>query len=94
MKKDPYQVIKTVSITEKSNSLMEHNQYTFVVHKRANKLEIKNAVQLLFDRKVKAVNVINRKGKTKRTRFGTGNKPDWRKAIVTLKDGEEGIDLF
>ena len=92
--KNHYQVIKTVSVTEKSNALMEHNQYTFKVDPRATKSDIKEAVEHVFERKIKAVNVMNRLGKTKRTRFGLGKKPDWKRAIVTLKDGEEGIDLF
>lgn len=91
---DPYRIVRTVSVTEKSNALMEYNQYTFVVDKRARKNEIKVAVEKLFDRKVKSVNVINQTGKKKRTRYGVGKKPDWKKAIVTLKDGQEAIELF
>ena len=92
--KDPYSVIKNVSITEKTNSLMENNQYTFIVNKKAKKNDIKLAVQILFERKVKCVNTMNRIGKTKRNKFGVGKKPDIKKAVVTLKDGEEPIDLF
>ena len=92
--RDPYTVVKTVSITEKTNSLMENNQYVFIVNKKANKKEIKQAVQFLFERKVKSVNILNRIGKTKRNRFGVGKKADLKRAIVTLKDGEEAIELF
>ena len=92
--KDPYNVVKTVSITEKTNSLMEHNQYTFIVDKKAKKGEIKNAIQMLFERKVKCVNILNRKGKTKRNKFGVGKRADTKRAIITLKDGEEAINLF
>ena len=92
--KDPYNVIKTVSITEKTNSLMENNQYTFIVHKKANKKDVKNAVKFLFERGVKSVNLLNRIGKTKRNRFGVGKRPDVKRAIVTLKDGEPAIELF
>ena len=89
-----YEVIKTVSVTEKSKNLTTLKQYTFVVHPKASKQQIKRAVQELFDRKVKSVNVMNRLGKTRRTRFGTGKKPNWRKAIVTLQDGQEPLELF
>ncbi len=89
-----YKIIKTVSVTEKSNSLIEDNQYTFIVDRRADKKDIKKAVQEVFDRKVKTVNVMNRRGKTKRNKFGTGKKADYKKAVVTLMDGESAIDLF
>ena len=89
-----YKIIKTVSVTEKSNSLIEDNQYTFIVDRRADKKDIKKAVQVVFDRKVKTVNVMNRRGKTKRNKFGLGKKADYKKAVVTLMDGESAIDLF
>lgn len=91
---NPYQIIKTVSLTEKSQQLVEDNKYTFLVHPRASKQEVKEAVEFLFDRKVKAVNVMNRQGKKKRNRLGVGKRADYRKAIVTLADGEQGIDLY
>ena len=62
---NPYQIIKTIALTEKSHSLLEHNQYSFIVDPAANKMDIKRAVEYLFERKVKAVNVMNRRGKTK-----------------------------
>lgn len=89
-----YKIIKTVSVTEKSNSLIEDNQYTFIVDRRADKKDIKKAVQEVFDRKVKTVNVMNRQGKTKRNKYGLGKKADYKKAVVTLMDGESAIDLF
>jgi large subunit ribosomal protein L23 len=88
MKKDPYTIIKTVSMTEKSNILTEQKQYTFIVHPEAKKPDIKRAVESLFEQKVKSVNVINGLGKTKRTKYGYGKKADWKKAIVTIKQGE------
>lgn len=96
---DPYQVIKRVRVTEKSQRLSgqqeEHRQYTFVVHPQATKPQIRNAVQVLFDRQVAAVNVVNILGKrARRTRFGTGYRSDWKKAIVTLKAGQEPLQLF
>lgn len=91
---DPYQIIKTVAITEKSAADSGKLKYTFVVHSRANKHDVKRAVEQVFERQVAAVNVMNCKGKSRRTRFGVGRKPDWKKAIVTLKDDQESIDLF
>ncbi len=91
---DIYKIIKTVSVTEKSNLLMEDNKYTFSVDNNAKKHDIKRAVQELFERKVKNVNVMNYAGKTKRNKFGLGKKADWKKAVITLEDGEEAIDLF
>jgi large subunit ribosomal protein L23 len=89
-----YQVIKTVSITEKSNDLLTENKYTFIIHPEADKVAVKEAVEAVFDRKVSKVNVMNRKGKKRRNRFGIGRRPNWKKAIVTLRDGEEPIELF
>ena len=57
--------------------------------KDAKKLEIKKAVEILFETKVNSVRVINMKGKTKRTKIGVGKKSDWKKAYITLADGEE-----
>jgi large subunit ribosomal protein L23 len=91
---NPYQIIQNVSVTEKSHTLVENNQYAFIVHPKATKKDIKRAVETIFERKVSAVNVMNRKGKTRRNRFGLGRRADWRKAIVTLKKGEEAIELF
>jgi large subunit ribosomal protein L23 len=91
---NPYKVIKTVAVTEKGTSLMEHDQYLFIVDRAATKPQIRAAVETLFERKVKAVNIINRKGKSRRTRFGVGKRPDIKRAIVTLRDGEEAIDLY
>ena len=92
--KDIYSIIKTVSITEKSNALMENNQYTFIVHKKSTKYDVKLAIQKVFERKVKSVNILNRQGKTKRSKFGLGKRADQKRAIVTLKDGEQAIDMF
>lgn len=92
--KDIYHVIKTPSITEKGNLLSKNNQYVFIVHARANKIEIKAAVEYLFQRKVQSVNIVNRRGKTKRTRFGVGQRPDSKRAIVSLRKGEAAIEHF
>lgn len=88
---EAYHVIKTIAMTEKSNELSSAMKYTFIVDPRADKLQIKRAVETLFSRKVASVNVMYRLGKSRRTRYGAGKRPDLKKAIVTLKAGEEPI---
>ena len=90
------QIIKDVHLTEKTQILGdEEAQYTFVVNPKADKKQIKRAVEELFERQVKSVNVMNVRGKRARmTRFGVGRKANWKKAIVTLADGQEPIELF
>jgi len=83
-----YDVIRTPVITEKSTFVSENNQVIFNVARDANKTEIKAAVEALFGVKVKAVNTLNRKGKTKRFRGIAGKQQDVKKAIVTLVDGQ------
>lgn len=91
---DPYKTIQTILVTEKGTEMADGlHQYTFKVNKDANKLEIRAAVESLFDVKVKAVNVMNRLGKMKRMRSaGYGRRPDWKKAVVTLAEGQ--IDIL
>ncbi len=79
-------------VSEKSYGLLDEGKYTFVVDPRANKTEIKIAVEQIFSVKVASVNTINRKGKTRRTRFGLGKRKDTKRAIVTLREGT--IDIF
>jgi len=92
--KDQYSIIKTIRLSEKATRLgEENNEYVFVVDPKANKLEIKNAVQRLFGKTVIGVRTANYAGKKKRERradFGRTNH--WKKAIVRLKAGER-IDL-
>ena len=76
-------LIKPV-VSEKSYALLDENKYTFIVHPDANKEQIRDAVELLFEVKVTGVNTINRKGKRKRTRAGFGKRPDTRRAIVSV----------
>jgi large subunit ribosomal protein L23 len=92
--RDAYRIVQTVLVTEKGTELADElSQYTFRVAKDANKIEIKAAVEALFDVKVSSVNTLNRKGKRKRMRTTRyGKRPDWKKAIVTLSEGE--IDLL
>ncbi|MSR64681.1 MAG: 50S ribosomal protein L23 [Verrucomicrobiae bacterium] len=88
---DPYSVIKTVRITEKGTGLAEkHNQYQLEVDRTANKIDIRRSVEKIFSVKVLRVNTINCGGKKKRLRqmqFGKTN--DWKKAFVTLKEGDK-----
>jgi len=87
-----FQTILGPVITEKSTQASEHNQVTFRVRMDASKPEIKAAVEGLFEVKVRAVNTIRVKGKTKRFRGRPGKRPDWKKAIVTLDEGHS-IDV-
>ena len=80
-------------ISEKSYGLMDENKYTFIVRPDANKTQIKIAIEKIFEVKVTGVNTINRKGKRKRTRFGFGKRPDTKRAIVSLAEGDR-IDIF
>jgi large subunit ribosomal protein L23 len=90
--KDPRDIIISPVVSEKSYSLIDDGKYTFVVDPRANKTEIKFAIEKIFDVKVDSVNTLNRQGKTRRTRFGTGKRKNTKRAIVTLKSGS--IDIF
>lgn len=89
---DAYDVIVSPSITEKSTLLSEHNQVVFNVRRTATKPDIKTAVELLFNVKVKAVNTLNRKGKVKRFKGIIGRRSDVKKAVVTLEEGQR-IDI-
>jgi large subunit ribosomal protein L23 len=93
--KDPRSVILAPIVSEKSYALIESGVYTFKVHPDASKPEIHDAVETIFGVKVKKVNTLNRKGKRKRNRrtFTYGKRPDSKRAIVTLAEGET-IDLF
>lgn len=89
--KDIYDIVQTVCLTEKATLLSEKlNKYVFRVHPRANKLEIKDAVEKLFKKSVLSVNTCNYAGKKKRERTASfGRKANWKKAIVTLKKGDK-----
>lgn len=93
--KDPRDVIIAPVVSEKSYALMEEGVYTFTVDPRASKPEIRDAVQTIFGVRVAKVNTLNRKGKRKRNRrtFTWGKRPDRKRAIVTLAQGDS-IDLF
>jgi len=91
--KNPRDILIRPIVSEKSYSLMDQGKYTFEVDPRSNKTEIKIAVEQIFGVKVLSVNTINRKGKTRRTRFGLGKRKDVKRAIVTVGAGE-AIDIF
>lgn len=91
---DIYQVIKAPHITEKANLQKgKINQVSFKVHKLANKIEIKQAVETLFKTKVLDVSTMNVRGKKRRLGRHVGKRPDWKKAIVKLAPGEN-IEFF
>ncbi len=86
-----FEIIKTVRVTEKGARQSEKlNQYTVVADPRANKIQIRQAVQELFKVKVLKVNTLNVRGKARRQRtLQAGKAPNWKKAIVTLKEGDK-----
>jgi large subunit ribosomal protein L23 len=91
---DIFQVIREPHITEKSTFQKEQaNQVSFKVHRRANKIEIKHAVETIFKKKVSGVKVLNVRGKQRRFGKNTGKKSDWKKAIVRLAPNES-IEFF
>lgn len=91
--RDHRDIILRPVVSEKSYNLLDENKYTFIVAPDANKTEIKIAVEAIFDVRVTAVNTINRRGKTRRTRFGVGKQVDTKRAIVTVAEGDR-IDIF
>ena len=93
--RDPRDVILKPVVSEKSYGLLDGAAYTFVVHPDANKIEIRQAVESIFNVRVSKVNTLNRKGKRKRNRrsFTFGKRSDTKRAIVTLV-GDDRIDLF
>jgi len=91
--KDYRDIIIRPVVTEKSMDLLAENKYTFFVHPKANKTEIKNAIENIFSVKVEAVNTMNIKGKRKRMGRFQGYTPKRKKAVVTLKPGQK-IHLF
>jgi len=91
---DHRDVLLAPVISEKSYGLLEENKYTFVVAPKANKTQIKIAVEKVFGVKVVNVNTLNRQGKRKRTRTGYGKRKDTKRAIVTLSAESKPIELF
>ena len=93
--RDHRDVIIRPVVSEKSYGLLDHGVYTFVVAPDANKVEIRKAIEAIFSVKVTKVNTLNRKGKRKLNRRSRtfGKRPDLKRAVVTLAEGET-IDLF
>ncbi|HEX9123713.1 MAG TPA: 50S ribosomal protein L23 [Actinomycetota bacterium] len=91
--KTPRDVIIRPVVSEKSYAGLEGNVYTFLVDRRSNKTEIKEAIQQIWNVQVVSVNTLNRKGKVKRRRFTTGKRADQKRAIVTLAEGDS-IEIF
>jgi large subunit ribosomal protein L23 len=92
--RDPRKIIRRPIITEKSTLLQGRgNQYVFEVDRTANKIEIAHAVKKIFDVTVLQVRTLNVKGKPKRLGAFAGRRPGWKKAIVTLKEGDY-IEVF
>jgi len=91
--KDPRDIIIRPVISEKTYGLLDENKYTFVVDPRANKTQIKQAIEGIFDVKVLSVNTMNRPGKRKRRGLIIGQRPNTKRAIVTVAEGDE-IELF
>ncbi len=80
-------------VSEKSYAGLERNVYTFLVDRHANKTEIKEAIQQIWNVRVLSVNTLNRSGKVKRRRFTQGKRADQKRAIVTLAEGDS-IEIF
>ena len=90
MKKNIYNIIQRPVITEKATSQKEKdNKISFVVHPKANKIQIREAVERLLEVKVDRVNVMNIEGKKKRMGRFEGKRSDWKKAVITLREGEK-----
>ena len=90
---NPRDVLLRPVVSEKSYGLLDEGKYTFIVQPEANKTQIRLAVEAVFGVKVTNVNTVNRPGKRRRTRYGWGKRPDTKRAIVTLAEGDR-IDIF
>lgn len=92
--KSAHDIILAPVVSEKSYDLIEHqNTYTFEVDPRANKTQIRDAIERVFDVRVLRVNTMNRQGKVKRTGYKLGRRKNVKRAVVTLAQGDS-IDLF
>ena len=93
MSLDPREILIAPVVSEKSYSLIEDNKYSFRVHEKAHKTQIRQAVEQLFDVKVEGVNIVKVQPKPKRRGMRPGRKPGWKKAIVQVRQGET-IEIF
>jgi len=87
--KTSYDTLKNILRTEKSSEMLRANKYLFRVASEANKIEIKQAVEEVYNVKVIKVNTLNMHGKWRRLRYHSGRTTDWKKAVVTLKEGDK-----
>lgn len=87
--KTPFDTIKSLLRTEKGTSLLPLNKYLFLVEMKANKHQIKDAIEQIYKVKVAKVNTVIVSGKVKRVRFKAGKTSDWKKATVTLEPGQK-----
>lgn len=87
-----YDIIKHLVRTEKGSDMLAENKYIFRVANDANKIQIKQAVEEIYNVTVRKVNTLKMQGKWKRVRYKEGKTPDWKKAVVTLKQGDK-IDI-
>ncbi len=87
--KTPYDTVISLLRTEKGTDLLPLNKYVFLVDTKVNRLQIKEAIEQIYKVKVAKVNTIKVQGKTKRVRYKAGKTSDWKKAIVTLKEGHK-----
>ena len=90
--KNAHDIVKGMIRTEKGSRMQTMNKYIFWVDSRSNKIEIKKAIEDIYKVKADAVNTVSMRGKLKRVRYAIGKTSDWKKAIVTLKDGSK-IDV-
>lgn len=91
--RDAREIVLEPVVTEKSTQLMEDNTYAFIVAKDANKIQIRNAVERLFDVRVRKVWTMNFRGKYRRVGQSVGQRPSYKKALVRLNEGET-IDVY
>ncbi|MFC1577072.1 50S ribosomal protein L23 [Candidatus Omnitrophota bacterium] len=89
---DPRDVVKGLLRTEKGSRILPLNKYLFWVDRKANKIQIRRAVEDIYKVRVEKVNSVTVRGKLKRLRYDIGKSSDWKKAIVTLKEGSK-IDV-
>ncbi|MFH1479188.1 MAG: 50S ribosomal protein L23 [Candidatus Omnitrophota bacterium] len=87
--KTSYDILKNILRTEKGSTLLVDNKYLFKVSKDANKVQIKDAIEEIYNVSVVKVNTQINRGKLKRLRYREGKTPDWKKAVVTLKAGDK-----
>ncbi|SDL17810.1 50S ribosomal protein L23 [Natronincola ferrireducens] len=91
---NPHDIVIRPLVTEESMTDIADKKYAFVVDRRANKTEVRRAIEKIFGVKVEKVNTMNMKGKFKRMGRNVGKRPDWKKAIVTLTQDSKEIEIF